>query len=517
MMTAATKASTLVRCETVFFSDSEHVPIGRSGHRVVFIGGDLYVVGGYVQYASGLRVEAEIWAYNIFARIWRKVSLQGSEAFKLALSTAAIALDKRILINGGTGVPFGENIDNSLIAVDLKRETCTSYPCKPKDGNPDNMPQATYGHTVTLGRIDGKSMLFKVGGAQGYTYSINIYAYSFADGTWEALYRREMDGERMVTQRYRHDTALWKEKLYIVGGANADGNLPFWPMPVFDIRRRSWAFVSFTGQCPEPIRCSCSVQIDKGMSEFFFLCLVVYTTGGIAANGTTVNKNILSFNLENLVFSVVGRHVAPAFFHDMAVVPNQYCFYSFGGVLNEKRVNNLHLFTLLNKIPSLRELSWKALSERTQPFFPIDIRTRLKDETANYLRDHLRRGFFLLFGLQPPSLDPPDGDRGLSNDTIAENAHKFYKYTRIFYISTLMKRQEDGRPTEDVVENVALYLTVLFYWLGVPLEFVTRLPYGLRCLETVSACVEKEYRNYPDTVVFRPPKRSLLDFACSTT
>nr|VZI51986.1 unnamed protein product [Spirometra erinaceieuropaei] len=227
---AEKEASILVQCETVPFSDSEHAPIGRSGHRVVFIGGDLYVVGGYVQYASGLRVEAEIWAYNVFARIWRKVSLKGGDAFKLALSTAAISLDKQILINGGTGVPFGENIDNSLVKVDLVNETCTSYPCKPKNGDPNNMPQATYGHTITLGRIGGKSVLFKVGGAMGYTYSINIYAYSFAEGTWEALYRREMDTERMVTERYRHDTALWKEKLYIVGGANADGNLPFWPV-----------------------------------------------------------------------------------------------------------------------------------------------------------------------------------------------------------------------------------------------------------------------------------------------
>ncbi|VDN39817.1 unnamed protein product [Dibothriocephalus latus] len=229
-MTTATEESTLVRCETVPFSDAEDAPIGRSGHRVVFIGGDLYVVGGYVQYASGLRVEAEIWAYNVFAKIWRRVSFGGAEAFKLALSTAAISLDNKILIHGGTGVPFGEHIDNSLIVVDLARETCVSYPCRPKDGKPENMPQATYGHTVTLGRIGGKSMLFKVGGAKGFTYSIDIYAYSFTEGTWEGLYRREMDGERMVTQRYRHDTALWKGKLYIVGGANADGNLPFWPV-----------------------------------------------------------------------------------------------------------------------------------------------------------------------------------------------------------------------------------------------------------------------------------------------
>ncbi|BHF75217.1 Kelch domain-containing protein 10 [Sparganum proliferum] len=507
-MTAEKEASVLVQCETVPFSDSEHAPIGRSGHRVVFIGGDLYVVGGYVQYASGLRVEAEIWAYNVFAKIWRKVSLKGADAFKLALSTAAISLDKQILINGGTGVPFGENIDNSLVMVDLVNETCTSYPCKPKNGDLNNMPQATYGHTITLGRIGGKSMLFKVGGAMGYTYSIDIYAYSFAKGTWEALYRRERDAERMVTERYRHDTALWKEKLYIVGGANADGNLPFWPMPVFDIRRRSWNFVSFTGQCPEPIRCSCSVQINE----------VVYTTGGITADGTTVNKDILSFNLETLTFSVVGRHVAPAFFHDMAVVPNQYCFYSFGGVRNEKRVNNLHLFTLLNKTLSLSELSWKALSERTQLlFFPMDIRTRLKDKSANYFKDHLRAAFFPLFGLQPPPANPLSGDTNFDNDSKDEKAYKFYKYTRKLYISTVQKRQNDGRPVEDVVESVALYLTVLFYWLGVPLEYVTRLPYGLRCLETVSSCVEDDYRKYPRAIVFRPPKRAHLDADCTST
>ncbi|VDN16790.1 unnamed protein product [Dibothriocephalus latus] len=60
-------------------------------------------------------------------------------------------------------------------------------------------------------------------------------------------------------------------------------------------------------------------------------------------------------------------------------------------------------------------------------------------------------------------------------------------------------------------------MTVLFYWLGVPLEFVTRLPYGLRCLETVSSAVDKEYRSYPDAIVFRPPKRTHLDADCVST
>nr|VZI29558.1 unnamed protein product [Spirometra erinaceieuropaei] len=246
------------------------------------------------------------------------------------------------------------------------------------------------------------------------------------------------------------------EQHHLLSGAKT----AFEVMPVFDIRRRSWNFVSFTGQCPEPIRCSCSVQINE----------VVYTTGGITADGTTVNKDILSFNLETLTFSVVGRHVAPAFFHDMAVVPNQYCFYSFGGVRNEKRVNNLHLFTLLNKTSSLSELSWKALSERTQLlFFPMDIRTRLKDKSANYFKDHLRAAFFPLFGLQPPSSNPLSGDTDFDTDSKNEKAYKFYKYTRKLYISTVQKRQNDGRPVEDVVESVALYLTVLFYWLGVPI------------------------------------------------
>ncbi|VDN15373.1 unnamed protein product [Dibothriocephalus latus] len=204
-------------------------------------------------------------------------------------------------------------------------------------------------------------------------------------------------------------------------------------MPVFNIRRRSWDFISFKGQCPEPIRCSCSVQINE----------VVYTTGGIPADGTTVNDRILSFNLETRVFSIVGRHVAPAFFHDMAIVPNQNCFFSFGGVRDEKRVNNLHLFTVLNKLPSLKELSWKALSKHTQVlFFPMDIRTRLQGETANHFRDHLRKAFFLLFGLQPPHLNPLAGDTTPSSDTSSGKAERFYRYTRIFYISTIKRRQQ---------------------------------------------------------------------------
>uniref|UniRef100_A0A5K3F3L6 Kelch domain-containing protein 10 n=1 Tax=Mesocestoides corti TaxID=53468 RepID=A0A5K3F3L6_MESCO len=307
----------VVRCEEVRGVDGgSNIPAGRSGHRIVCIAGDIYVLGGYIQLPTGLEVVGEVWAYNILAGRWRQLAIPNCP-FQLALSASALAVGKRIIIHGGSGIPFGANVNNSLMEIDVVTERCAEYACNPKDGETKNIPQKTYGHSLTYAHLTGHKppgcgdMLFKVGGALGVPYTNIVSAFSFDTGTWETLFGCDgANSEEKFAPRYRHDAIFWKDELYIIGGTNSEGSLPFWPMPVFHVRERSWRNITFSGSCPAPLRCPCSVHFNH----------VVYTTGGISDATGALNDLVYAFDLESLVFYTVGTQPLPTFFHDLTVV-----------------------------------------------------------------------------------------------------------------------------------------------------------------------------------------------------
>ncbi len=58
----------------------------------------------------------------------------------------------------------------------------------------------------------------------------------------------------------------------------------------------------------------------------------------------------------------------------------------------------------------------------------------------------------------------------------------------------------DDRVVE-VVEKMSLFIAVLIYCIGAPLQFITRLPYGYNCLRVVCRYMEGEY----DVAATNPP------------
>lgn len=183
-----------VKCERIEpYGRPREIPAGRSGHRIVCINDEIFVIGGYVQLPTGLEVVGEIWAYNILANRWRRLNLKNS-TFHLALSACVLVIDKRIFIHGGTGIPFAQDINNTMIEIDVISEECREHPCVPKDGKEINIPDATYGHTLTYARLSSRQsqidggMLIKVGGARGMPYLNVISAFSFETRTWERLF-----------------------------------------------------------------------------------------------------------------------------------------------------------------------------------------------------------------------------------------------------------------------------------------------------------------------------------------
>lgn len=43
----------------------------------------------------------------------------------------------------------------------------------------------------------------------------------------------------LLSSRYRHDAIFWNEELYIIGGTNFEGSLPFWPVGYY-MSNRFW-------------------------------------------------------------------------------------------------------------------------------------------------------------------------------------------------------------------------------------------------------------------------------------
>ncbi|KAL5106291.1 Kelch domain-containing protein 10 [Taenia crassiceps] len=527
-----------VRCEQILsFCNGGDVVSGRSGHRIVCIADDIYVIGGYVQLPTGLEVLGEVWVYNLLAERWRRLNLPNCP-FRLALSACVLVIGTRILIHGGTGIPFAEEINNTIIEIDVVMEQCKEHACVPKNAEERNIPEATYGHSLTYvclsedatnSEFPDGGMLIKVGGARGAPYSNVVSAFSFSTGTWERLFGGEgVDSLENFTPRYRHDAIFWNEELYIVGGTNFEGSLPFWPMPVFDVRRRRWRYVNFSGRCPSPIRYSCSVHFNN----------VVYTTGGVVDETDELNDLVFAFDLESLVFYIVGSQPLPTFFHDLTVAPGRYEFFSFGGVREETRVNHLHRFRLVHQTNTLAELCWRQVARLLRPFYPPDL-------AKSHLPQVLRAASATLLGLPSATTfgAPPVAPSiiAVAGDTASGSVQSLFAYTKsifsyllshlgysegkqmhisvkstsdsaeVFFDSLMAIFTDIVSSTKerqlDPVECVSIFLTVLLYCNGAPLQYVTRLPYGFRCLDIVCRYMERLSADARAKEAARPHKR----------
>uniref|UniRef100_A0A5K3F695 Ufd2P_core domain-containing protein n=1 Tax=Mesocestoides corti TaxID=53468 RepID=A0A5K3F695_MESCO len=300
-------------------------------------------------------------------------------------------------------------------------------------------------------------------------------------------------------------------------------------MPVFHVRERSWRNITFSGSCPAPLRCPCSVHFNH----------VVYTTGGISDATGALNDLVYAFDLESLVFYTVGTQPLPTFFHDLTVV-SEGQFYSFGGVREENRVNHLFCLTLLHQPKSLAELCWQRVSHELRVFFPPDLR-------ASQLEEVFREGcltFFSRLMIQHVQTMFENEAGDFANDDTLSGIHEIYKYTKTALFNLLNRfrsvtwkyrstplgslpkcfgllfdsmmtaftsivREIEAERRVDPVECVSLFLTILFYCNGAPLKYVTRLPYGFRCLNVVCRHMDRIASETNDDTS-SPPKRTLF-------
>lgn len=118
-------------------------------------------------------------------------------------------------------MPFGSRSSNKLYMVDLT--TCKWFKINPKNcrDDVDNIPEPGYGQAIALDHYNEK--LYVVGGTNGFSYHINVHVFDRSDQKWTKLSGTTLQNE--IEVRYRHELALWNDKLYVIGGGTLQNGI----------------------------------------------------------------------------------------------------------------------------------------------------------------------------------------------------------------------------------------------------------------------------------------------------
>lgn len=205
-------------------------PKARSGHRLVADEtGDLYSFGGFnlkvpfdddeLATEEGWRkyrpLFQELWKFNIKNCTWKKLRTRGSIPDKL-VSHCMLYWDGKIIVYGGTGLPYGNSSSNRLTVYHIAKNY---WEVLEPASDPSRSPIEMYGQACTFDENRGE--IYVVGGTNGSQYSIDVHKFNLSTKKWTILYK-STGIDREPGSRYRHEIALYNNKLYVFGGSTSD-------------------------------------------------------------------------------------------------------------------------------------------------------------------------------------------------------------------------------------------------------------------------------------------------------
>ncbi|CAN8002063.1 unnamed protein product [Ixodes hexagonus] len=326
----------------VFEPKGDTIPKPRSGHRIVADGNNVYAFGGYNPDNEGADPSSflfrELWQFNTYNQRWTNLKMSGELPTELASHAALLHCDK-MLVYGGTGVPFGERISNRLYVYDLRSR---HWDLVPTSGD---RPYEQYGQAMCF----FKGHLYVLGGTTGFEYSMDVHQLSMADLSW-----RRLPADTEPTRRYRHELATHGDYIIVLGGGTAHSSLSLRKLPAFHTGRLAWETLSSLADpvhgFPSKRRCHSCVQYK----DRAFVC------GG--HSGTRVLDDLWELDLRRLQWTKLPVSLpSPVYFHSAAVTESGQMFV-FGGVTavdGSSRCNSL--WSVWVAVPSLLEMAWLAL------------------------------------------------------------------------------------------------------------------------------------------------------------
>lgn len=92
-------------------------------------------------------------------------------------SHATILIDDKLIVFGGTGVPFGASSSNRVHVCDLKKLEWSQIQTT------GNEPTEQYGQAMAL----YEGCLYVVGGTTGFEYSMDVHELNLTTKVWKEL------------------------------------------------------------------------------------------------------------------------------------------------------------------------------------------------------------------------------------------------------------------------------------------------------------------------------------------
>ncbi|KAK3779707.1 hypothetical protein RRG08_013662 [Elysia crispata] len=320
----------------------------------------------------------KLWRFNISSRQWQVLDDFTSVPPTIASHTIA-KIGRWLFLFGGTSIPFGEtptsavyrydlqssndplaadNIDVKEDEVALRRASGNRWHLVPVVGD---IPDERYGHTMTMSFPD----VYIVGGTSGYIYNAEVFHLDLrhAIGRWTKL-SSDSDPKQPVG-RYRHETALKEQLLYVFGGGTDRDAFSLIDVHTFNIVTREWGTVKTIADPqhghPASRKCHSCSQFKND----------VYLVGGLsgtsATNQVTLFDDIWKFSLLEGTWTKFSTTLTvPLYFHSADICEKTGSIWIFGGVTNgtimSMRTNRL--MRLQVKVGSLLELAWTVICDQ---------------------------------------------------------------------------------------------------------------------------------------------------------
>lgn len=341
-------------------------PKARSGHRMVADeSGDLYSFGGF-----NLQVPAndselsnepewqkykplfqELWKFNWRTKKWKKLRTTGDIPDKL-VSHCMCHWNGKIIIYGGTGLPYGDNSSNRLTIYHIAKN---HWEIIEPLSDPSRSPIEMYGQACVCDEQRGD--LYIVGGTNGGTYSLDVHKFNLYTKKWTVLHKSTEAGYEPGC-RYRHEIALHGNKLYLFGGSTSSTYYGFEELPVFDLETLDWSYYKTR---PHIKQGKGLYPVERKCHSLGVIGNDCYMCGG--NDGAKVCSDIWHINLEELKWTLLVECIPyPVYFHAAAISLDGRLTV-FGGVDNfsgDSRNNKLTSIWL--KIPSLKNMCLSAVS-----------------------------------------------------------------------------------------------------------------------------------------------------------